>query len=144
MTTVNPLQSPTPLKQLMQELNEWVGVVERIGLRRRGEGPDDPSEVISATSELERFHEPAKAIVIWLELRGREAVAREIDEAMSDLREVARQYDAGTLTLPYDDRIDEHVGPLDVLIQEASEAAGLLEDLDFDLALETWQGFADA
>lgn len=92
---------------------------------------------------MERFREPAKAIIIWLELCGRDADAAEVDDATASLREVARRFDASELKPVLDERAGEH-SPLDLLIQAASETAGRLEDLDADIPSDVWRGFSDA
>lgn len=47
-----------PLMQLVRDLSDWISVVKRIGLRRRGEGPDDPDRNVRASDELERSRRP--------------------------------------------------------------------------------------
>lgn len=118
--------------------------MHRIGLRHRSEGWDDPGQDVVAADELERFRGPAKAIIIWLELCGRDADAAEVDDAMAGLRETARRFDTGGLEPVFDDRSDEHLSPVDLLIQAASETASRLEDLDADIPSDVWQGFGDA
>lgn len=71
-----------PLAQLARELAAWAHLLRSGGLRR-GDGPDDPGQDVRASDELERFREPAKAIIIWLELCGRDADAAEVDDAMA-------------------------------------------------------------
>ncbi len=133
-----------PLTQLVQDLTYWISTVERVGLRRRGEGRDDADRDVRASDELERFREPAKAIIIWLELCGRDADAAEVDGAMTALRDTARRFDTGELKPLFDECADEHLSPLDMLIQAASETASRLEDLDADIPSDVWQGFGDA
>jgi hypothetical protein len=133
-----------PLAQLARDLAKWTSVLRRVGLRRRGEGRDDPDRDVRASDDLEEFREPAKAIIIWLELHGRDADAAEVDDAMAALRETARRFDSGELEPTLDDRADEHLSALDLLIQAASETASRLEDLDADIPSDVWQGFGDA
>lgn len=133
-----------PLTQLVRDLSDWISVVKRIGLRRRGEGPDDPDRNVRASDELERFREPGKAIIVWLELCGREAEAAEVDDAMAALRETARRFDAGELKPVLDERAGEHLSPLEPLIEAAERTASRLEDLDADIQSDVWQGFGDA
>lgn len=127
-----------PLAQLARDLAAWDDVLRGRGLRRRGEGPDDPNQDVRASAELEPFREPAKAIIVWLELHRRDADAAEIDDAMATLRETARRFDSG------DERADEHPSPLDLLIEVASQTASRLEDLDAEIPQHVWQGFGDA
>lgn len=145
MTAESTRTEPTdPLAQLVVGLSDWVGVLQRFGLRRRGEGRDDPDGDVRASDALERFREPAKAIIIWLELCGRDAAAAEVDDAMAGLRDTARQFDTGGLQPVLDERAGEHLSPLDLLMQAASEATGRLEDLDAEIPQNVWQGFGDA
>lgn len=137
-------QSEQPLAQLVRDLGDWIDVLYQAGLRRRGEGPDDPDQDVRASEELEQFREPAKDIIVWLELHGRDADAAEVDDALAALRETARRFDTGGLEPVYDERADEYASPLDLLIEAASEAAGRLEDLDDQLPETVWQGFGDA
>lgn len=144
MSVRNQGEREQPLTQLVSDLGRWISRLNREGLRRPGEGPDDPDQTATACAELDPFREPAKAIIVWLELRGRDADAAEVDDAMACLRETARRYDAGGPEPVYDERADEHLSPLDLLIDAASEAAGRLEDLDADIPQDIWQGFGDA
>ncbi len=144
MSTASQSGFREPLTQLVQDFTAWDGILRRVGLRRRGEALDDPDYDVRASDELGRFREPAKAIIIWLELRGRDADAAEVDDAMAALRETARRFDTGGLEPVYDERADEHLSPLDLLIQAASETASRLEDLDANVASGVWQGFGDA
>jgi len=144
MSDATPAPSDAPLTQLVLELNAWVETLGRFGLRRRGEGPDDPDCLVRASDELEQFREPAKAIIVWLELRGRDADAAEADDAIAGLRETVQQYDAGELQPLFSEQSDEPFDPLDQLIESASRAAGRLEDLDGLIPASVWQGFGDA
>ncbi len=144
MNTASQVRFPEPLAQFVRDLAGWVSVLRQTGLRRRDEGPDDLEQAVRATDELERYRAPAKAIIIWLELCGRDADAAEVDDAMAGLRDVARHFDTGEFKPVFVERADEHLSPLDLLIQAASEAAGRLEDLDADIPSEVWQGFGDA
>lgn len=144
MNTASQSRFREPLTQLVQEFADWVSILRRVGLRRRCEEPDDPDQDVRATDELERFREPAKAIIVWLELCGRDADAAEVDDAMAALRETARRFDTGELKPVLNEHADEHVSPLDLLIQAASETASRLEDLDADIPSDVWQGFGDA
>lgn len=133
-----------PLTQLVSDLGRWISGLNRDGLRRRGEGSDDPDQTATVCAELEPFREAAKAIIVWLELRGRDADAAEVDDAMAGLRETARHYDAGELQPLFTERSDEPLSPLDQLIEAATRAAGRLEDLDGTIPTGVWQGFGDA
>lgn len=144
MSTASQSRFYEPLTRLVQDFNDWVSILRRVGLRHRGEGPDDPDRAVRASDELERFRAPAKAIIIWLELCGRDADAAEVDDAMATLRDTARRFDTGELKPVLDDHADEHLSPLDLLIQAASETAGRVEDLDAEIASDVWRGFGDA
>jgi len=144
MSAKNQGEREQPLTKLVSDLGHWLGRLNREGLRRRGEGSDDPDQVVTASVELEEFREPAKAIIIWLELRGRDTDAAEVDDAMADLRETARHYDAGELQPVFIERSDEPVSPLDQFIEAASRAAGRLEDLDGTIPASVWRGYDDA
>lgn len=133
-----------PLAQLVRDLAGWVSILRRVGLRRRGEGPDDPDRDVHAPDELEPFRAPAKAIIVWLELRGHDADAAEVDDAMAVLRDFARRFDAGELKPVLDQRTGEHLSPLDLLVEAAEKAVGRLEDLDGEIPPAVWQGFGDA
>jgi hypothetical protein len=133
-----------PLAQLARDMAAWAEILRALGLRRRGEGPDDSGRDVRASGELEQFRSPAKAIIVWLELHGRDADAAEVDDAMAALRETARRFDSGELQPVFDERTDEHLSPLELLIQAASEATGRLEDLDDEIPQDVWQGFGDA
>jgi hypothetical protein len=133
-----------PLTQLVQGFTNCVGTLRQSGLRRRVEGPDEPGQDVRASDELEQFREPAKAIIIWLELHGRDADAAEVDDAVAALRETARRFDSGELKPVLNERADEHLSPLDLLIQAASETVSRLEDLDAEIPHSVWQGFGDA
>ncbi|HRX83505.1 MAG TPA: hypothetical protein P5572_00640 [Phycisphaerae bacterium] len=128
----------------MVELYDWIGRVRGSGLLLRREGFDDPAQAVRAVDELGQFREPAKAIIVWLELHGRDTDAAEADDAMAGLRETARQYDAGELQSLFSERSDEYFDPLDQLIEAASRAAGRLEDLDGTIPHTLWRGFGDA
>lgn len=136
--------SRAPLARLARNLSAWTDVLRSNGLRRRGEGPDDPDQAVRASDEVEQFRAPAKAIIVWLELCGRDADAAEVDDAMAALRDTARSFDTGELKPVLDERADEHLSPLDLLIQAASETAGRLEDLDAAIPDTVWQDFGDA
>jgi|GEM_PF-2197077 hypothetical protein len=144
MSPASQFRFREPLTQLVQDFNAWVSTLQRVGLRRRGEGPDDPDQDARAFDELEQFREPAKTIIIWLELCGRDAEAAEVDDAMAALREAARHFDTGELKPVPDNRGEEHFSPLDLLIEAASETANRLEDLDAGIPQHVWQGFGDA
>ncbi|MBI5866111.1 MAG: hypothetical protein HZB38_16705 [Planctomycetes bacterium] len=133
-----------PLAQLARGIASWSDVLRGSGLRRRDEGTDDHEQYVRAPDELEQFREPAKAIIIWLELCGRDADAAEVDDAMAGLRDTARRFDTGELKPVFDERSDEHVSPLGLLIHAASETASRLENLDADIPSDVWQGFGDA
>lgn len=142
---MNAQQNPDqPLGRLPHALRAWGEALQRTGPHRRAEGSDDPDQDVRASDELERFREPAKAIIVWLELRGRDANAAEIDDAMAALRETARRFDTGELKPVFDERADERVSALELLIHAASETASRLEDLDADIPSDVWQGFGDA
>jgi len=134
----------TPLARLVSRLHDWVATVRRFGLVRRGAGPDDPSQPAAAVAEVEQFRQPAKDIIVWLELRGREIEAAVVDDALAALREVARAYDAGELQPEFPARADEPLTPLDQLIEAAHTTVGRLEDLLDELPAAIWQGFDDA
>jgi len=144
MSDATPAPSDAPLTRLVLELNAWVETLGLFGLRRRGEGPDDPDCLVRASDELEQFREPAKAIIVWLELRGRDEDAAEADDAIAGLRETAQQYDGGELQSLFSERSDAPFDPLDQLFESASRAAGRLEDLDGTIPDAVWQGFGDA
>ncbi len=144
MSTASQSRFREPLRQLVQDFTDWVSTLRRVGLRRWGEEPDDADQDVRASDELERFRGPAKAIIIWLELCGRDADAAEVDDAMTALRETARRFDAGELKPLFDERADEHLSALDLLIQAASKTAGRLEDLDAEIPSDVWLGFGDA
>lgn len=133
-----------PLAQLVGDFTDWVSILRRVGLRHRGEGPDDPDQDVCASDKLERFREPAKAIIIWLELCGRDADAAEVDDAMATLRKTARRFDAGELEPDLDEQTEEHLSALDLLIEAAEKRASRLEDLDAQIPHSVWQGFGDA
>jgi Asp-tRNA(Asn)/Glu-tRNA(Gln) amidotransferase A subunit family amidase len=133
-----------PLAQLARDLAAWTDVLRGRGLRRRGEGPDDPEREVRASDELERFRDPAKAIIIWLELCAHDADAAEVDDAMARLRDAARRVDMRGLESVLDEHADEHLSSLDLLIQAASKTASRLEDLDAHIPSDVWQGFGDA
>lgn len=144
MSVKHKREREQPLTQLVSDLGNWVGILHRVGLRHRGEGLDDPDRDVRASDELEQFRVPAKAIIVWLELRGRGADAVEVDDAMAALRETARRFDAGELQPVFSERTDVPVSPLDQLIEAATRAAGRLEDLDGTIPTSVWQGFGDA
>jgi hypothetical protein len=144
MGKLNETDCREPLTQLRRDVGEWIDFLRRSGLPRWGDGPDDPDQDIRASEELERFRAPAKAIIIWLELCGRVADAAEVDDAMAASREAARRFDTGELKPLFDDRADEHLSPLEMLIKVAEETASRLEDLDADIPSDVWQGFGDA
>jgi len=89
MSTASQSRFVEPLTQLVQDFTAWVGILRRVGLRRRGEGADDPDRDVRASDEIEQFRAPAKAIIVWLELCGRDADAAEVDDAMAALRDTA-------------------------------------------------------
>lgn len=134
----------TPLARLVSRLHDSVATLHRIGLVRRGEGTDDPDQLAAAIAEFEQFRQPAKDIVVWLELRRREIEAAEVDDAMAALREAARAYDAGELQPEAAARADEPLTPIDQLIEAAQATVGRLEDLLDELPAAIWQGFDDA
>jgi hypothetical protein len=134
----------TSLARLVSRLHDWVATLHRVGLVRRGEGPDDPSQPVSATSEVKQFRQPTKDIIVWLELRGCEIEAAVVDDAMAALRDVARAYDAGELQPESAARAAEPLTPLDQLIEAAQATVGRLEDLLDELPAAIWQGFDDA
>lgn len=144
MSTASQSRFREPLMQLVQDFTDWVSLLRRVGLRRRDEGPDDPGQDAPASDELEQFRAPAKAIIIWLELCGRDADAAEVDDAMIALRETARRFDTDALAPLFDEQAGEHLTPLDLLVQAVSETAGRLEDLDTEIPQDVWQGFGDA
>ncbi|MBI5864559.1 MAG: hypothetical protein HZB38_08635 [Planctomycetes bacterium] len=131
-----------PLARLVRDLADWGGVLRQSGLRRRSEGPDDPDQGVHASEEMEQFRAPAKAIIVWLELCGRDADAAEVDDAMAALREAARRFDMRGLESVLDEHADEHLSPLELLIKVAEETASRLEDAD--IPSDVWQGFGDA
>ncbi len=130
MSAVSRAACHEPLTQLVRDLAEWLAVLRRFALRRRGEAPDDPDRDVRASDESEQFRAPAKAIIVWLELHARDADAAEVDDAMAVLRENARRFDTGGLTPVLDERADEYVSPLELLIEAAEKTAGRLDDLD--------------
>lgn len=144
MSTASQPPFREPLTQLVQDFTAWASELRSIGLRCRGEGPDDSDENVRASAELERFREPAKAIIIWLELSGRDADAAEVDDALAALRETARRFDTGELKSVLDERADEHLSPLELLIEAAEKTASRLEDLDAEIPQHVWKGFGDA
>lgn len=143
MSTASQPRFSEPLTQFVRDLAGWLTLLRQRGLLRRGEGPDDPDQDVHASDELEQFRGPAKAIIVWLELHGRDADAAEVDDAMAALRETARRFDTGELKPIFDECADEHLSPLDLLIQAASETAGRLEDLDANIPSDVWQGFGE-
>lgn len=140
----NESTPPTPLARLVTRLHDWVATLRRFGLVRRGVGPDDPDQPVAAIAEFEQFRQPAKDIIVWLELRGRNIEAAEVDDALAALREVARAYDAGEPQPEFLARADEPLTPLDQLIEAAQDTVGRLEDLLDELPAAIWQGFDDA
>jgi hypothetical protein len=135
---------PSPLDHLVSGLAECANTLQRSGLVRRGEGPDDPSQPVRACDEIEQLRQPAKDIVVWLELRGRDADAAEVDDALAELCGVAQQYDEGQLQPQFFADADEPETPLDQLTSAASTAAARLEDLSQEIPDDVWQGFGDA
>ncbi len=133
-----------PLTRLVIGLEDCANTLQRFGLMREGEGPDDPSQPVSATSEVEQFRQSAKDIMVWLELRGREVDAGEVDDAMSELYGVAHAYDTGELRDEFSRYEDEPFTPLDQLTEAVNNAAGRLADLVDSIPSVVWQGFDDA
>lgn len=134
----------TPLARLVTRLHDWVAALHRVGPVRRGEGPDDPDQPAAAVAEVEQFRQPAKDIIVWLELRGCSIEAAAVDDALAALREAARAYDAGELRPESAALADEPLTPLDQLIESAHATVGRLEDLLDELPAAIWQGFDDA
>jgi len=133
-----------PVARLVRARGECASTLLRVGLLRDGEGPDDPSQSVSATSEVEQFRQPVKDIIFWLELRGREVDAAEVDDAMAELYGVAHAFDAGELRADFSRYEDEPATPLDQLTEAVNSAAGRLEDLLDSIPDDVWQGFDDA
>jgi len=126
--------SQWPLLVLMEHVNEWVASVR--------------SETFWNTRVehehwAERLREEAKGIIVWLELRGHNEAASQLDTRMAAFRKAVWEFQhacEGTYP-PEDSRCRDMA---EVMIHKAELVAGVCEGLDQEVPQDVWEGFLDA
>lgn len=133
-TPESPDISQWPLLVLMENINAWCASAR---------GEDFWRDTVEHRMWADRLRDEAKGIIIWLELRGQDDAATQLDEAMGAFREAVWSFkEACEGVYPADDpgcRDARHA-----MIDAAGRVSGVAEDLDSELPADVWEGFFDA
>ena len=133
-----------PLALLVIDLHEASEQLQDLG-EHSFSPPTELDDPIGASEYLEKFRSWSASLVVWLELQGRSADAGEIDDSVSTMLGVAREYDDGELlTIPPAHEMAEHIEPFDQLLRAVDIATGRLEDLLEEVPAGVWEGYDDA
>jgi hypothetical protein len=125
--------SQWPLLVLMEHLREWIRFAKKGDFWRYG---------VEQCMELESMRDEAKGIIIWLELKGQEDAASQLDDIMSELRcAMWHLQEQSDHVYPHGDPGCEDA--LESLIDAASRASGAAEDLQDEVPDAVWEGFFD-
>jgi hypothetical protein len=125
--------SKWPLLAFMEHVNQWATLAQGARFWR---------DLVEHRMWAGRLREEAKGIIVWLELRGQDAAAARLDEAMGELRRSVwdcREACEGVYP-PEEPRCQD---AREAMIAAAGRVAGAAEDLDAELGEEVWEGFFD-
>ena len=126
------------LSDAEERLRRW-GPKWFIPTEERAAGPS------RALEYLRKYRDSAADLIVWLELKGRQIDADEIDDAMAAMFEVAGLYDneMGLRAYP-DNESPEPIVSFDELVDAIVGASSRLEDLLEIVPPEVWEGYDDA
>lgn len=131
--TEAPDYSHLPLLVFMDHVNEWANSVR---------GDNFWRDMLEHRMWADQLREEAKGAIVWLELRGRDEAAAQLDEVMGALREaIANLEEACEGVYPPDDPRCHDAR--EAVIETASRVAAAAEDLDQEVPEEVWEGFFD-
>ncbi|QNN21804.1 hypothetical protein HED60_05795 [Planctomycetales bacterium ZRK34] len=125
--------SKWPLLVFMERLGAWAGAARREDFWR---------DMVEHQMWADQLRDEAKGIIVWLELRGQDDAASRLDDAMSNVRQAIwnlREACEGVYP-PEEPRCDD---AREAMIEAASRAAGVAEDLHDEVPEEVWEGFFD-
>jgi hypothetical protein len=125
--------SKWPLLAFMEHVNQWA---------TSAQGERFWRDMVEHRMWAYRLREEAKGIIVWLELKGQDAAAARLDEAMAELRRSV--WDCGEacegVHPPEEPQCQD---AREAMIAAAGRVAGTAEDLDAELGEEVWEGFFD-
>ena len=125
--------SKWPLLAFMEHVNQWA---------TSAQGERFWRDMAEHRMWADRLREEAKGIVVWLELKGQDATAARLDEAMGELRRSVWDFkEACQGVYPPEEPRCQHTRSR--MIEAAGRVAGAAEDLDTEVSEEVWEGFFD-
>lgn len=123
-----------PPYRLLFDLNEWAACTHETFFRR----------CIEQASHLATHRQAAKEITVWLEMRGYNEAAAEIDQASAALNEAWRDFEYHC-----DPNVPDAIADpvrrraLELAVEAVSVLSGALEDIADELPEAAWEGFND-
>jgi hypothetical protein len=126
--------SKWPLLVLMEHFNAWIASARSPALWN----PEADHQCWADSLRGE-----AKEVIIWLELKGLDEAASQLEKRMAAFRAAVWEFQhACEGTYPPE---DEHCHELaEVMVHKAGLVAGICEDLDQEVPQDVWEGFLDA
>jgi hypothetical protein len=125
--------SQWPLLVLMEHFNAWIASARSPALWN----PEADHQCWADSLRGE-----AKEVVVWLELRGLDEAASQLEEGVAAFRAAVWEFQHACEGTYAPD--DEHCHELaEVMVQKAELAAGICEDLDQEVPQQAWEGFLD-
>lgn len=128
-----PDYSHRPLLVFVDQVNDWAAIAR---------SADYWHVMAEHCRSAENLRDEGKRIILWLELKGHDDAAAQLDEAMAALRRALwNLQEACEGVYPPDE--SRCVDALEVVVDKASKLAGAAEDLDDEVPEEAWEGFFD-
>lgn len=122
-----------PLLWILLQLQKWVESAQRESFWQT---------IVEHEMEAEGLHDLTKHALVWLELRGCEEGASEIDESLSEFMDAVWEFGESTkLEYPPDSlRCRESQ---EDMVEACNRLAGRVEDVAGELPGTVWEGFED-
>jgi len=121
-----------PLLAFMDRVHKWSASLEGEHFWR----------MVEPQRGAEQLRAEAKDIIVWLELKGQEDAAAQLDDAMAGLRRAVWDFEEACEGVypPEDFRCEE---AREAMVEAAGPVEGAAEDLDDEIPPEVWEGFLD-
>ena len=122
-----------PLLWILLQLQKWIDSAKRESFWQA---------IVEHEMEAEGLHDLTKHALVWLELRGHEEEASEIDESLSEFMDAVWEFGESTkLEYPPDSfRCRES---REDMLEAGNRLAGRVEDAAGELPGAVWEGFED-
>jgi hypothetical protein len=122
-----------PLLWILLQLQKWIESTQSESFWHT---------IVEHEREAESLHDLTKHALVWLELRGREEEASEIDESLSEFMDAVWEFGESTkLEYPPDSlRCRES---REDMVEACNRLAGRVEDAASELPGAVWEGFED-